>query len=502
MALAARLHRCAGMSSFYLWPDHPGVSLLFLFLASQLFLYAARSPLHRAMESLGAGIAGAFRHAARALRSVAARLSERNRELAAASGRGTAVKRLEQELRRVDGSISRDLGRYPELHRRLDELAAKLETDYTECGSAPPVAPGWGAALEAVGKMPDSGDKLVAKMLGEIGKTAERSDKEALREYRDATSKRHKILGSMAPSWKEARALLGEVKGSVGRALEAVKRVDGHAERVEKLSGSDAPAARLSLWHSANLFLVSAIVVAIAAAGAFVNFQLIALPMSELVPSGSRVAGVSVPTIAALVLVLMELTAGVFVTEALGITSLFPNFDALPVSRRRIVLGVSLGALFFLAAVESSLAILRERLVEADTALTLSLAGAEAGASAAATSNVPMIGQAVLGFVLPFVLALIAIPLETLLSTGGHVVLGVAAGTCAAAGTFFGVLSLAAKRGLRAVRHLIDVYIAVPLKAEQLILGRAPSTPPRSSPKMRLVEELGSGVNTRAEGRR
>lgn len=485
------------MSSLYLWPSHPGLSLLVLFLASQVFLYAGRAPLHKAFDALGRGLGGSLRYASRSLREAGRLMREKNREIAAASGRSSVQKRMHQEIQRVDAMIAKDLGRYPELHQKLDELVTTLESDYAECGSTPPVAPGWGAAVEAVGKMPPQADKLVAKMLGEIGKTAERSDKDALKEYRDATAKRHKVLASMAPAWKEAKATLASVGGAITRTLEGVARVDAHAEKLDALTKADGPGARISLWHNLNLFVVSAIVVGIAAAGAFVNFQLIALPMSELVPSGSRVAGFSVPSIAALVLVLMEITAGVFVTESLGITSLFPNLDALPANRRRIVTVVSLGALFFLATVESSLAILRERIVEADAALSFSLAGSAPGA--ASQSSIPMIGQALLGFVLPFVLALVAIPLETLISTGGHVVLGATSGALSFAGGLFGFGSLCMKRGAFAAKSLVDVWVCVPLHAERVFLA---SRQPRESvaPAPRIVAKESRSPSPRPTG--
>ena len=45
-----------------------------------------------------------------------------------------------------------------------------------------------------------------------------------------------------------------------------------------------------------------------------------------------------------------------------------------------------------------------------------------------ATSRIPVIGQAVLGFILPWILAMVAVPLETMISTGGHIVLSAATG--------------------------------------------------------------------------
>ena len=79
--------------------------------------------------------------------------------------------------------------------------------------------------------------------------------------------------------------------------------------------------------------MTSLIVLAVALGGAFINFQLIALPMSELVPAGARIGGLPVATVSALVIVLMEVALGIFLMDMLGITELFPKLS--PRSRPR-----------------------------------------------------------------------------------------------------------------------------------------------------------------------
>src|SRR5207237_485232 len=98
-------------------------------------------------------------------------------------------------------------------------------------------------------------------------------------------------------------------------------------------------------------------------------------PMWKELGKNAEHAGKSVSTVAALVVVLMEVAAGIFAMEMLGITSFFPKLDLLPSSRRRIILAVSLGGLLMLACIECSLAILREQIVESASALKHSLAG-------------------------------------------------------------------------------------------------------------------------------
>ena len=56
----------------------------------------------------------------------------------------------------------------------------------------------------------------------------------------------------------------------------------------------------------------------------------------------------------ALVLVLMEIAAGIFVLEMLGITNLFPQLDSLSSGKRKGILGVAFVGLLLLASIESS----------------------------------------------------------------------------------------------------------------------------------------------------
>ena len=194
--------------------------------------------------------------------------------------------------------------------------------------------------------------------------------------------------------------------------------------------------------------------------------------MSELVPSGNRIGGLPVSTIAALVVVLMEVAAGIFTMEMLGITSFFPKLDLLPSSRRRIILVVALGGLFMLACIECSLAILRESIVESASALKHSLAGvSEKAVADTATSRIPVIGQAVLGFILPWILAMVAVPLETLIATGGHIALTATAGVLALVGTVSRLLAHGSRYLVEGLRHLYDIYIVLPLQIERIATG-------------------------------
>jgi hypothetical protein len=162
-----------------------------------------------------------------------------------------------------------------------------------------------------------------------------------------------------------------------------------------------------------------------------------------------------------------------------------------------LILGVSLVGLFCLASVEASLAVLREHIVGAENALRESLAGtAPIAAAQSTTSMIPVVGQAVLGFVLPWILALVAIPLETMFDTAGTALVSIAAPALQAVGSLVRLASYAMRSVLGVVQALYDVYIALPLSLARMVqnLPRrpageetrvkpnpAPASPPRAS---------------------
>jgi len=464
------------MHGLLLWPDRPALSLLVLWAVSQLLLYAARVPMHRVLRKLGTALGGAFRLAARWLRSAAEELRRRNREVLLESGRADAETRLEREFQRLATTFTADLKAYPALHRRLDESVKRVEEDLAASSLTPPTAPGWPEAVQAVASIPKAGDRTVQKVLDEIHRSAQVQEKKALQEWREAVAKRHGILAASAARWKVVHGLLEQVNRTVSGVLAASGRIDGYMDTYQKIQRGENAAERVLAVSAIELFVVSLFVVAVAGFGGFVNFQLIARPMSELVPGGAWVLGMPVSTIAALVIVLMEVAAGIFVMETLGVTHLFPRIGALSPSRRRVIFGVALAGLFLLASIEASLAILREQLLEADKALALALAGESArGAVTVAApllSRIPTIGQAVMGFVLPWILAMIAVPLEMLVQSGRHVIGRALVLVLQGGSGFLRIVGHVARQALGALVHAYDIWIIVPLQAERLARGR------------------------------
>ncbi|TMA32228.1 MAG: hypothetical protein E6J87_13495 [Deltaproteobacteria bacterium] len=457
------------MRSLYLWPEHAAFSLLVLWVGSVVFLWAAREPMLSLLRALGEFAAESCASLARGCDSAAGELRKRARAALLAAGRLETQGRLSREINRIDKTFTERLGQYSGLSRRLDDLLVKLETDYEECAITPPQVPGWSNAVNAIARIPTPGDANVRKVLESIRESSEDAEQQALKQHRDDTSKRHKLLAHMGSCWKDVRDLMARMRDSVAAAMETTQRIHGYVEEYEKVAKEQDAAARALTFSATKLFLISALVLGVALGGALVNFQLIALPMSELVPAGARIGDLPVATISALVIVLMETALGIFAMDLLGVTDLFPKLQRIPISRRRMLLSLSLAGLFFLAGVESSLAVLRESIAEADSALKMSLSGEERVVAETASSHIPVIGQAVLGFVLPWILAMVAIPLEMLLDSGRHVVATILVLTLQGVGVLGRAGAHTATKLAAMLVAVYEIYVSIPTKIEHTV---------------------------------
>jgi hypothetical protein len=172
---------------------------------------------------------------------------------------------------------------------------------------------------------------------------------------------------------------------------------------------------------------------------------------------------------------------GLFLMESLRFTHLFPLSNIDEKMRRRMVI-ISFSILFILAGVEVALAVMRDMIISADIALKQTLGNAIAPAAAVDdwVMKIPAAGQMILGFILPFALAFVAIPLEYFIYS---------------ARTVSGALLVMAIRGLgflartaaSAIRQagttlimLYDVIIFLPLLIERLVqsMRAAPAASP------------------------
>ncbi|MGE4580478.1 MAG: hypothetical protein AB7F21_13190 [Desulfuromonadales bacterium] len=399
------------MSLLSLFEKNPLSMYPILILLLLALLYLARHQAHRMVRSFTRIASQALRLAARSLLLTESKLRQRNREVLLAAGAGEIEKELEREFQRVDAVVKRDLQTYPAFHRSMSDLITRIDEDYRQSTEAPPSPPAWISAIEAVAQVPNT-DGGVAEILGEINKTLDRHHKSAMDDYRKSSQRRHSLLNKMMPVWRKLSETLEHVGKTINGLHERSELITAKMDEYEKIRlGTDEAERRLSS-SSLTQFVISGLVMIIAIGGAIINFNLIALPMSEMVGGGSYIGSFKVSDVAALVIILVEISMGLFLMESLRITHLFPVIGQLDDRMRRKMIWISFTLLFTLAGVESALAFMRDQIAADLQALRHSLSGVEAAAGQV-SSLIPTVGQMILGFVLPFALTFVAIPLES-----------------------------------------------------------------------------------------
>ncbi len=461
-----------GLKSLLLWPDNVGLSILVLAALAMAFLYAARRPMHELIRSLGQALGGPLRIGSRWLFAAAEDMRQRNRAVLLAHGRQETGSRVEREFERLAALVGRDLQGYPTLQRKLLDEITRIEEDYKKCGEVPPPPPDWVEAVAAIASVKSGGGELVLKVLEEIKDSIGKIHDKAIGEYRRSYEGRHRILEGFLPFWRSVDRNLGQVEKNMAGLQASAVAVDAHMERYEQIIKATDKAEQALTVSAFTQFATSLMVMAVAAGGAFINYKLIALPMSEMVGAGDYItSSLRTSEVAALVIIFVEASMGLFLLEAMRITHLFPRIANLNDRMRRRMMWIALALLVTLAGVEAALALMRDLLIADKQALLQSLATVQAAPTDGWVGRIPTAGQMLLGFILPFALAFIAIPLESLIHSA-RTVGGVALAAAVRCLAFvLRLLGNVAKHMSRVLVRLYDVAIVLPLLVEQVAKG-------------------------------
>jgi len=392
-------------------PGYPVISVLIWFFIVIVMLYLARFPAHRTIKSVSRVIHNGMRLASRSVVFAEKRLLFRNKEVLLSAGRESIERLIEREFQRVDAVVRRDLSAYPALHHSLAGQITNIDEDYRESAELPPPPPAWVNAVKALAKVPSNGDALIADIFREIHKTITKQYKSTMGEYRKNTGARHALLKKMMPNWRKLTHTIDEVGNKITGLQERAAVIDNKMEEYEDIREQTDKAERMLSSSSMTQFFISALVLLVAIGGAIVNFNLIALPMSEMVGGGSYIGQFKTSDVAALVIILVEVAMGLYLMESLRITKLFPVIGSMDDVMRKRMIWITFSILLILASVEASLAFMRDRIAADMQALRQSLAASTA--MQPVNSWIPTVGQMVMGFILPFALTFVAIPLES-----------------------------------------------------------------------------------------
>lgn len=476
------------------WSDHPGLSGAIWIAIAIVALYLARTPAHELLTATGRLCERALRVAARAVRRGESILARRNREVLLALAAESTERDTEREFERIAGVVNRDLAGYPALQRELSQIITRIDEDYRESSAEAPLPPPWTEAVEALARI-EARDPTVARVLDDIRGTLDKSSRRALDEYRKQSQQRHDRLKRMLPFWRQVTKRLEDVSGQITGLETRAGQVDSHMARYESIRAGEDPTVRTLSSSSLTQFLIAGLVLVIATFGAIINFHLIALPMSEMVGGNSWIGPMRTADVAALVIILIEITMGLFLMESLRVTRLFPVVGALDDRKRRVMAWVAFVFLFLLAGIESALAYMRDMLAADQQALLQMLSSvgdSETGAVTAAAEQggpvneaalrwIPRIGQMLLGFVLPFALVFVAIPLESFVHAARTVLGVVAVALLRAFATLLRVGATACRGAARVLIKVYDLIIFLPLVIERLVRNTRETSRERSA---------------------
>ena len=391
----------------------PALSVLVWVCALMGVMYIARHQAHQIILVLVRSIRNALRIMAQSVMLAEKQLRNRNREVLLAQGQEHAERYIEREFQRVEALVNRDLSGYPSLQRDLKEQITRIDEDYTQSGEVPPKPPEWLKAIDAVAEIPDNGSSVVGKILSDIHKTLRKSLDKSIQEYRRANRDRHNLLKKMMPYWRSLTNSLNSVEKKITGLEQRAAIIDSQMQSYEDIRQQTDYSERLLSSSSMTQFFISGLALCLAFVGMYVNFQLVALPMEEMVGASSYLGSSSIRAsdVAALFIISIEVILGLFLMESIGVTRLFPIINLLDDHKRKAIFWIMLAFLFVFAGIEASLAYMRDMLAADREALSQLLSGSEV--TEPALRWIPSVGQMVMGFTLPFVLAFVAIPLES-----------------------------------------------------------------------------------------
>ncbi len=455
-----------------------------------LFLYMAKDPAHKAIHSFSRVLSSGFKLASKGMLPMEQRLALRNREVLLAAGREEKERVMEREFERISSSVKKELADTPSLHRNISEVITKLEDDYKLSTDVPPSPPGWINAVDAVAKIPAKDDPVVRDILDDIHESLIKAHNTATEDYRNSRKERHQLLKLMLPSWRKMLQSVENANNNVTSLLERAKVIDRHMDDYEQILNGTDRAVRMLSSSSINQFFISTFVLLIAVGGAMINFHLIARPMAEMVGGNTYIFSTyKVADIAALVIILVEITMGLFLMESLRITRLFPAINSLKDHMRVRMIWVTFLILLSLATVEAGLAYMRELLMQDQLATSALLRGEAVVATVESGFTwITTVAQMGMGFVLPFALVFVAIPAETFVSSLRTVLGVLGVGTIRSISFILRLFSNAFHFVGNTTVHIYDLFIFAPLWIEKQIKGRSTGPKQIASTDRRKVE--------------
>lgn len=402
-------------------PEQPILSISILILISLSFMYVSRTVVHRVLRRVARLLTFVLRLQAKYLVALAERISQRNRDVMLETGMAQQERRLERDFHRVRILAERDLAQFPDLQHTIGQHISQLEEDYHRTAETPPPAPDWLNAIESVVRLRETqtGNPVVSKVLKDLETNLHRQHHRSLADYRKGMNRRHRLLHGMMPQWRKLNHTLERVGAGVRGLLTQADEIQKHLSRYREIQAGSERAERLLRVSSITHFMLSSAALFAFLAIAWLNFQLIRLPLSETISSTETIGGYALADLAAATLVALEMVLGMLLLEVLQVTRLFDGFTALDEHRRRGLFWSLLALLIVFALAHTGLLYWRADGMGPGSTLQQLIAYPVVVIEAPLLDEwLPIGARMLMGLVLPFALVFTAAPLERWMETG------------------------------------------------------------------------------------
>jgi hypothetical protein len=475
-------------------PDQPLLSGLIWLIAIILAMYAARKPFLQCILTMSRLLYNSMRLSATSLKLAEKRLQARNRDVLINAELEMGERRIAHEFEHIGLAFQRHMEGYTQVQRKLIEDLTRSEEDHRNSAEVPQALPDYTKVIEAVANIKPSGDRAVVNILEAIHQTLAQQHKSSLERFRCSVAERHAILNRMVPLWRGVKKTMRRVDRKMSDLDQRAKKIDHYMDEHKRtICQSDAAIRRISA-SSLKRLAISTVVLAMAAIVAIINYNLLAMPMSEMMGVSSYIGNFKTSDVAAFLLVSLQVVLGFFLMDALGVTRLFSVIGSLEEGRRNAVFWVLCCFIILLAALEASLALLLDRVATQMVELRQELSGEN---SEVISSKIALAGQMIMGFILPVLLTFVAIPFESFV-TSLRTLLGILA-AWSLRSLAFG-LRLLGNLSLHFARMAINVYDLVIFPA-LWVEGAVARRSTRSTKKEANGQTAENAVLVEAQGR-
>lgn len=380
-----------------IFSEYPVVSLVAIGLLSWLLMYLLRQPVHDLILRIARLLHNQLRLLSRACMYSAQRIRRRNHEIIKALAEALLERQLERRFMRIEKLVEKDLANYQHLAANINRQLSSIDEDYIASAKVPDVSPEWVAAVTAIANLQsdERNSGVVNKILEDMHHTVKEHQREALREHRWTVSARHKVLSGLQPQWRKLSKMLQHIDNNIDVLRHRLRQVDQHMGQFEMITAGSGQGVMSSMLMR---FVSSLCFVLVGVGAAWINWQLLLQPLTELLPL--QTGELSLPAVVTGLHIAITLVAATMVSESLRITHLFPLVTAMTWRGRQVMIAIGITMLLALTVMEA-----------------LALLGSPVDLAATAMTDVSQILLVVLGVVMPLMLSLVVIPLEYMLHT-------------------------------------------------------------------------------------